>query len=395
MPATPRNVAPATLVSLAVILALALVCLVALNSADAAPGQPSCGDTITTDTTLHHNLVNCPNNGIIVGADDVTLDLNYHRIDGNGTPTAGCTGTCDVGVDIDGHDGVTVVHGSVRQFGDGVIARAARHTRLLGVSSSSNQFSAIVVSDSDRSVVRNSSGIGSYSDVGAGIFVVLSDQVRIVHSSFRGNAFRGIDVFESTHTLIARNRVSRNKGDVLEGAGIALEGSDLNRVRGNSSVRDGDAGITLSGKRNVIVRNRVFHPHASGPGEGVAIEVRSHQGNVIAHNTARDTEGDAIRVGASVRVVGTVVRRNRIPGAGEDGVHVDHVAKDTRLRGNHAFGANDDGLDVESRSTTLIRNEGRRNGDLGIEAVRGVIDGGGNKASGNGDRRQCTHIVCR
>jgi hypothetical protein len=32
---------------------------------------------------------------------------------------------------------------------------------------------------------------------------------------------------------------------------------------------------------------------------------------------------------------------------------------------------------------------------MGIEAVRGVIDGGGNKASGNGDPRQCKHITCR
>jgi hypothetical protein len=30
----------------------------------------------------------------------------------------------------------------------------------------------------------------------------------------------------------------------------------------------------------------------------------------------------------------------------------------------------------------LARNEARRNADLGIEAIRGVIDGGGNKASG-------------
>jgi len=35
------------------------------------------------------------------------------------------------------------------------------------------------------------------------------------------------------------------------------------------------------------------------------------------------------------------------------------------------------------------------NDDLGIDSVRGVIDGGGNKASGNGDPRQCTHIACR
>jgi hypothetical protein len=35
-----------------------------------------------------------------------------------------------------------------------------------------------------------------------------------------------------------------------------------------------------------------------------------------------------------------------------------------------------------------------RNGDLGIEAVRGVIDGGGNVARHNGDPRQCTNIAC-
>ena len=35
-----------------------------------------------------------------------------------------------------------------------------------------------------------------------------------------------------------------------------------------------------------------------------------------------------------------------------------------------------------------------RNGDLGIDAVHGVNDGGGNIARHNGDPRQCTHIVC-
>jgi hypothetical protein len=53
-----------------------------------------------------------------------------------------------------------------------------------------------------------------------------------------------------------------------------------------------------------------------------------------------------------------------------------------------------DGIDVRSRSTKLTRNRAVRNGDLGIPAVEGMIDGGGNKASGNGDPRQCTHIVC-
>ena len=50
---------------------------------------------------------------------------------------------------------------------------------------------------------------------------------------------------------------------------------------------------------------------------------------------------------------------------------------------------------VGSRSTTITKNRAVRNGGLGIQAVEGVIDGGGNRASGNGDPRQCVNVACR
>src|SRR5215208_1843011 len=101
------HAATATAVFLALILTFAVVALVDSSGVNAS-NHPQCGDTITTDTTLHHNLVNCPNNGIIIGADNVTLDLNYHTVDGDGTPASGCdpnTEFCDVGVVNFGHDG--------------------------------------------------------------------------------------------------------------------------------------------------------------------------------------------------------------------------------------------------------------------------------------------------
>jgi hypothetical protein len=49
---------------------------------------------------------------------------------------------------------------------------------------------------------------------------------------------------------------------------------------------------------------------------------------------------------------------------------------------------------VDSASTTLTRNIALRNGDLGIEAVAGVTDGGGNQAAGNGNPAQCTNVDC-
>jgi parallel beta-helix repeat protein len=370
-----------------------------LNALPPSP-PPNCGDTITADTTLHHSLVNCPNNGIVVGADDVTLDLNYHTIDGDGTPNTDCNPAherCDVGVDVEGHDGVTVVHGSVRQFEDGIIAAAARRTRVLGVSSSSNHYSGIVISRCARSLVRNSSGIGSTADVGQGIFLVLSDRVRIVHSSFRDNGIPqtgrglgvGINLFQSTHTLIEGNRLSHNAG-----AGILLDG-DGNRVRRNHSVRDNEVAIWIApGSENVIARNRVAHLRQTGHGEGAAIQVDGGDRNVLARNSVRDSEGDAIGVRGSLRAVGNVVRRNKVVGAGKDGIHVMAKAVHTQLRGNRARHSKDDGLDVEVRATKLTRNRAVRNGDLGIEAVRGVIDGGRNHARRNGDPRQCTHIAC-
>ena len=90
MPAKIRPAAVlATLVGLAVAVILVLAGVVALSGAEAA-SNVSCGDTITTDTTLHHDLVNCPNNGIMIGADNVTLDLNGHRSTATGPLTAGC-----------------------------------------------------------------------------------------------------------------------------------------------------------------------------------------------------------------------------------------------------------------------------------------------------------------
>jgi parallel beta-helix repeat protein len=46
-------------------------------------------------------------------------------------------------------------------------------------------------------------------------------------------------------------------------------------------------------------------------------------------------------------------------------------------------------------SLVLTGNTAVRNGQLGIRAQSSeVLDGGGNRASGNGDPRQCTGVVC-
>jgi hypothetical protein len=55
----------------------------------------------------------------------------------------------------------------------------------------------------------------------------------------------------------------------------------------------------------------------------------------------------------------------------------------------------DDGIDVRAPGTTVTRNTANANHGLGISAVPGVIDGGGNRAAGNGDPAQCINLACR
>jgi hypothetical protein len=97
-------------------------------------------------------------------------------------------------------------------------------------------------------------------------------------------------------------------------------------------------------------------------------------------------------------VVNDTVRRNIVRDAGVDGIgiNLDHAGPvtDTLVEGNVLTGSGDDGIDVESPSTTLRGNVAVHNGDVGIEAVPGVADGGGNRAYANGSLLQCTNIHC-
>ncbi len=363
------------------ILTLAFAGGLAFGAGQASANHVSCGDEITADTTLDSDLVNCENNGIVIGADDITLDLNGHRIDGDGTDfeDAGCDkGPCDVGVVNVGHDGVTVRHGSVREFEEGVGVGNARHVRILGISSSRNEFFGFLVFGSARSLVRNSSGHHNIAPEGDGMGLFECRHVRILGNEIRRNPGPGIHVIDSTENLIKGNRFSRN------GPGLPIE-ADRNRVRDNRFARD--EGIIVLGSRNVVARNRLTRG-------GIAVE--KGRGNLVARNVVHGARV-GIRLGLAHPSIGgadNVVRRNLVMGARRDGFHVAEKDGHSRLIGNRAFGARGDGFDVNSRSATLTRNRAARNGDLGIEAVAGVIDGGGNRAHGNGNPAQCTNVAC-
>jgi parallel beta-helix repeat protein len=381
---------------LSLILAVALSAAVGSASGRAFGPQPSCGDTITADTKLHSDLVNCPNNGLVIGADNVTLDLNGHVIDGDDAEFTDCppNEACDIGIlDFD-HHGVTIKGGKVREFTFGSLVIGATDSRLTRLDLSHNFFSGLLVAESSRS------------------------QIDLITASANGLTTdqAGVDVFDSHELTFARNTVFAN-GDI----GYFVSGLDDSRFEENSIADHPEAGILLDhGNGNEFNHNRLSNNQdgivvsgdantvagnwLSGPSEcpeecGFGISLEGGTGNVIEGNIVLRFHQAGIRAASFEEfggppTVGNTISRNVVRGPAVDGVIVESTAFDTLLERNIAIGAGDDGIDVDNAATTMTRNLASHNGDLGIEAVSGVTDGGGNHAVANGNPAQCTNVAC-
>jgi parallel beta-helix repeat protein len=343
---------------------LPVIALLALSGVTAAAGQSppgalQCGDTITTDTVLDHDLTGCPSNGVIIGADNITLDLNGHTISGDGKPVRRCPRRqpCDLGVFNDRHDGVNVRNGSLRGFGVGVLIGGVRGNRLVELSSSRNQYFGYVIADSSRSVIRDSSATDNPRPDGDGLGVFFSHDLRIVGNEFRRNGQIGIHIEKSTANLIKGNEFVGN-GDF----GVFVQ-ADGNQVRGNHCVRNGTGILVGPGSRNVIASNRV-----RGGGEGIAIE--KGRRNVVARNVVARTRHSGIRLGIGDPPIGstdTLVRGNLVTAAGKDGFLVAKNDRNALLRGNTARRSGDDGFDVNSLSARLQHNRALESAGAGFE----------------------------
>ena len=330
----------------------------------------SCGDVITADTVLDSDLVDCPGNGVRL-ADGVSLDLAGHTIDGQG----GGYGIAVLLEPFSQGNGVHVHDGTVREFGDGL--------RLEGAIGTAQR---LVVAENRGAGVRCLEGgfPGSSSlldlDVrgnGAGIVVdscVAAVAGSAVHDNDQDGIFAGfsiVDVSEST--------ISENGGF---GAVFSSVNSTITRTAFYDNVRSGVlfAVGTVTATANTFVGN----------GEnGLDIEfgtTSTVEDNIAAHNAAN---GIRLDEDGTHSARGNTSTRN-----GADGILVEPLAR-FDLTENQADSNGDDGIDVDSSDGTLTGNGANRNADLGIEAVPGVTDGGGNRARHNGNRLQCLNINCR
>ena len=392
--------------------------------AEAAPASTvvTCGQTITASTRVANDLVDCPGDGLVIGADNITLDLAGHSISGINAP--GSEGIAD-----DGHGGVTIEKGTISNFFlNGIGLRSAPGSavskmtiRQIGAGGVQGETSAgVLVKESPNTSVSKtmvSNDVSAFQSDGVdvlfsaravisgnrltrnawdGMFVFFSPGTRVVGNTLDGNQNQGVEVNSgSGHILLAGNDAAGNGSNGLVVG--AISGAQIwhNTLTGN-----GASGLFMFD----LLHSSISHNRAHANGVGIDLEGGQHgsRGDLVMNNdTSRnDFAGLVIANGSNNNfVAGNLSNANQgSPGNG-GGIVLLSVTGNT-VRGNVANLNLSVGIGVfegnpgDSAGNVVTDNVANSNHAHGIDVVTGTIDGGGDIAHHNTPPPDCLGVVC-
>ena len=167
----------------------AVAALVVLLSASPPPAF-SCGLTLTESTKLNGDLVGCAGDGIIVAADNVTIDLNGYSI-------VGFRNERTAGIRAKGVSNLTIRNGTVAAFERGVYLYDTENVSISGVQVNANRYE----------------GLLAYS----------STAVRVLDSVFTNNARSGVWIYDTEAELLGNLGLDNpNRSFYLSGGRVTM-----------------------------------------------------------------------------------------------------------------------------------------------------------------------------
>src|ERR671914_1064370 len=308
------------------------------------PVSVACGQLVTKSIIVTNHLLDCPGDGLQIGASRIIVDLDGHTIDGVGLGT---------GVRNEGYGSVTVRNGTVQDFDHGVellpetaenVVERLRlqHNEVTAIklfdADGGNEIRASVIEDNGGGIQLLSGTTGAVVtgntltlNSGAALLVRDSDGNRLEGNDIVGGGDLGVGLERATENVLAGNVVANTSDGGIE----LLMGSHDNRVEGNIVRVAGDTGIMVSeSDRNEVVSNSTHGMSDSG----------------ITLNTANDG----------------VVRDNNL-GANPGGLQMDGSSRNL-VSGNIAIGGSGIGIELGGGSygNTVVLNTARGNGAQGI-----------------------------
>jgi len=423
------------------LLCLSFLVVVLAPTAQAGAVTVHCGQTITQSITVDNNLDICDSPGLLIGADNITVNLNGHRFTGS---NADDFPNEDNGIDFKGHHGVVVKNGSIGNFFDSDVRMSGYGNSVRNVGMDGAQV-GILITGHDNYVVDST--VSGNRAIGIDVF---GDRNIVGGCTVTKNGFRQITdarrlAFEihGTGNIVRANRLEQNYRGVIDyghgtvlgpynklsesvllvtdgakvvqntfsGAHVILNGARDTTVAENTILNAGEifnappdidiqdnagGGILMLNSHNVLVQSNYVDKSTVGIHVWFGNENVTLRSNVTGSRLATSGKVYGNRVGIAVEeapwatdppapVTGLTLIGNQAHHNTEQGIFVSRAAGITAT-GNVANYNGGDGmsLTLASGSTGTLKNNGADyNGGRGIFVSPGFTNLGGNHASAN------------
>jgi parallel beta-helix repeat protein len=265
--------------------------------ADAQAVTLGCGAVVTTDVVLAADIGPCHDHAIIVGADNITVDLNGHQLFGEGGAVVVHQAS---GVFVDNHTGVTVTNGTIHSFYHGVRVRRGGSNLVTGITARGNAGgNGIVFETSSDNVamyntIHGNSGFAGMATFNTNALPPAAARNSFINNIVSGNRAHGISIEAGPGHILRGNQVAGNTRD-----GISVFSPSTNvTVEANQVSMNGANGVNIrAGVTGSTVRSNAAHQNAQ---HGILVSGTSNQmlgnnarGNLVLDLRDTNTNCDA------------------------------------------------------------------------------------------------------
>ena len=248
---------------------------------EAVAGHVVCGDTLTSNTRLHDDLM-CSGTTLTIRADAITLDCRGHTLTGDGT---------GVGVSLDSVTGVTIKNCTATGFEDGFLLRLANGNTLERNTARDNTGDGFRLCRSDNITLKKNT---ASDNALSGFSFSGSRDSTLERNKATENGANGFDFGGGSDNTLERNTATENGAD-----GFRFEPSGGNTLERNKATENGGDGFHLRGDVGATDRNVLVQNQARGnAGRGFGLDDGSHD-NVLANNEAKANGLDGFRTASS------------------------------------------------------------------------------------------------
>lgn len=278
----------------------------------------SCGSIITKSCTLNSDLLCDYADGIIIGADNITIDGNGYTLDGGIIDD--CSGTVPIcGILNEGHSNVIIKNLEIKNFCIGINFEKGEsentvnnctidHCEIHDIGNEINGDNSqgirwYYVSDSviSNSKIYNVSGTGDGCDSGGnGIFIYAGENNTMINNEIHNNLKAGIYTkMKPKYNTISNNNVNGNgQGGIV----LRCKLSSFFNIEHNTVTNNVGAGIYIGGPSNTVKYNTINNntigtslDEVSMNGNGIRVS-RDADDTVIDSNVVSGNEDEDIYV---------------------------------------------------------------------------------------------------